>query len=204
MGVSLQRAKGHHERTPILDALGSMRCSSWDSSTTLFHTPKTVKGLLHLVPPRTPRSSGYGVLCTCVYVTCYFCYIFSLGPSSGTLVVFGYIEVHANYTCHKLSSSRFNISPKNKNSKIILFMKSWHLIPGRVNHIVDDDNRHLVPGRTSHISTQMTVVTVTPRTHSTSLCTSPCLLFPHRSLFFYRLSNRRFPKQKKIFFFEKI
>jgi hypothetical protein len=26
---------------------------------------KTVKGLLHLVPPRTPRSSGYGVLYTC-------------------------------------------------------------------------------------------------------------------------------------------
>ncbi len=31
----------------------------------LFHALKTVKGLLHLVPPRTPRSSGYGVLCTC-------------------------------------------------------------------------------------------------------------------------------------------
>ena len=26
---------------------------------------ETVKGLRHLVPPRTPRSSGYGVLCTC-------------------------------------------------------------------------------------------------------------------------------------------
>jgi hypothetical protein len=31
----------------------------------LFHVLKTVKGLLNLVPPRTPRSSGYGVLCTC-------------------------------------------------------------------------------------------------------------------------------------------
>ena len=31
----------------------------------LFHALKTVKGLLHLVPPRTPRTSGYGVLCTC-------------------------------------------------------------------------------------------------------------------------------------------
>ncbi len=31
----------------------------------LFHTLKTVKGLVDLVPPRTPRSSGYGVLCTC-------------------------------------------------------------------------------------------------------------------------------------------
>ena len=64
---------------PILDALGNMHCSSWDSSTTLFHTLKTVKSLLHLVPSRTPRSSGYGVLCTCVYVTCYFCYMYSLG-----------------------------------------------------------------------------------------------------------------------------
>jgi hypothetical protein len=32
----------------------------------LFHTQKTVKGLLHLVPSRTSRISGYGVLCTCV------------------------------------------------------------------------------------------------------------------------------------------
>ncbi len=31
----------------------------------LFHTLKTVKGLMHLVPPRTPPISGYGVLCTC-------------------------------------------------------------------------------------------------------------------------------------------
>ena len=45
----------------------------------LFHVLKTVKGLLHLVPSRTPRSSGYGVLCNVVYVTCYFCYMFSLG-----------------------------------------------------------------------------------------------------------------------------
>ena len=81
---SLQHVKDHRERRPILDDLGSMRCSSWDSSTTLFHTLKTVKGLLHVVPSRTPRSSGYGVLCTSVYVTCYFCYMFSLGPSSGS------------------------------------------------------------------------------------------------------------------------
>ncbi len=32
---SLQHTKGHCERSPILDALGSMICSSWDSSTTL-------------------------------------------------------------------------------------------------------------------------------------------------------------------------
>ncbi len=32
----------------------------------LFHTLKTVKGLIHLVPSRTPRTSGYGVLFTCL------------------------------------------------------------------------------------------------------------------------------------------
>jgi len=31
----------------------------------LFHTLKTVKELLHLVPLRTPRNSVYGVLYTC-------------------------------------------------------------------------------------------------------------------------------------------
>ena len=79
VGVSLQHVSDHRERPPILDTLVSMSCSSWDSSTTLFHTLKTVKVLLHLVPSRTPRRSGYGVLCTCVFVTCYFCYMFSLG-----------------------------------------------------------------------------------------------------------------------------
>jgi hypothetical protein len=34
----------------------------------LFHTLKTVKGLLLLVPPRTPRSSGYDVYAHAVYV----------------------------------------------------------------------------------------------------------------------------------------
>jgi hypothetical protein len=34
----------------------------------LFHTLKTVTGLLHLVPPRTPRNSGYDVYAHAVYV----------------------------------------------------------------------------------------------------------------------------------------
>ena len=38
-----------------------------------FHALKTVKGLLYLVPSRTPRSSGYGVLCTCVL--CYMLFL---------------------------------------------------------------------------------------------------------------------------------
>jgi hypothetical protein len=31
----------------------------------LFHTLNPVKGMVHIVPPRTPRNSGYGVLYTC-------------------------------------------------------------------------------------------------------------------------------------------
>ena len=65
------RGRGRGRQTitngfPILDTLDSTCCSSWDSSIDdLFHTLKTVKGQLHLVPSRTPRSSGYGVLYTC-------------------------------------------------------------------------------------------------------------------------------------------
>ncbi len=49
----------------------------------LVHTLKTVKGLLLLVPPRTPRSSGYDVYAQSVYVVmCYMsltCICRSLG-----------------------------------------------------------------------------------------------------------------------------
>ncbi len=46
----------------------------------LVHTLKTVKGLLFLVPPQTPRRSGYDVYVHAVYVViCYMstviCYI---------------------------------------------------------------------------------------------------------------------------------
>jgi hypothetical protein len=37
-------------------------------SVDLVHALKTVKGLLLLVPPRTPRSSGYDVYAHAVYV----------------------------------------------------------------------------------------------------------------------------------------
>jgi hypothetical protein len=37
-------------------------------SVDLVHTLKTVKGLLLLVPPRTPRSSGYDFYTHAVYV----------------------------------------------------------------------------------------------------------------------------------------
>ena len=39
----------------------------------LFHELKTVKGLMYLVPSRTPRSSGYGVLCT--FGLCYMLFL---------------------------------------------------------------------------------------------------------------------------------
>jgi hypothetical protein len=52
----------------------------------LFHTLKTVKGILNLVPTRTPLAVGMMSYTHSVYVTCYFCYMFSLGPSSGSSV----------------------------------------------------------------------------------------------------------------------
>jgi hypothetical protein len=46
-------------------------------SVELVHTLKTVKGLRLLVPPRTPRSSGY---CRyMLYVYCYVLYVFTYG-----------------------------------------------------------------------------------------------------------------------------
>ena len=49
-----------------LDALGRLvALFELRQPVDLFHTLKTVKGMLHLVPSRTPRNSGYGVLCTC-------------------------------------------------------------------------------------------------------------------------------------------
>jgi hypothetical protein len=64
------------------------------------HTLKTVKGLLLLVPPRTPRSSGYDVYAHAVYVViCYMsiiCYMPVIclvqSPPQEAVVVFGYIE----------------------------------------------------------------------------------------------------------------
>ncbi len=64
------------------------------------HVLKTVKGLLLLVPPRTPRSSGYDVYAHTVYVViCYMsiiCYMTVIclvqRPPQETVVVFGYIE----------------------------------------------------------------------------------------------------------------
>jgi hypothetical protein len=56
----------------------------FDDPVDLVHGLKTVKGLLLLVPPRTPRSSGYDVYAHTSYVTrdlllfvyvCYICYM---------------------------------------------------------------------------------------------------------------------------------
>ena len=59
---------------PVRDALGSTRALfKLRQPVDLFHTLKTVKGLLYLVPSRTPRSSGYGVLCTCAL--CYMLFL---------------------------------------------------------------------------------------------------------------------------------
>jgi hypothetical protein len=46
------------------------------TSSIKFHAMKTVKGMLHLVPSRTPRNSGYGVLCT--WGLCYMLFLLCL------------------------------------------------------------------------------------------------------------------------------
>ena len=68
----------------------------------LVHAFKTMEGLLVLVPPRTPRSSGYDVYAHAVYVViCYLsitcicllyvviCYMSVIGYMSVTCLVLG-------------------------------------------------------------------------------------------------------------------
>jgi len=85
----------------ILGRPGQTR-AMFQASTTRrpVHTLTTVEGLLLLVPPRTPRSSGYDVYAHAVYVViCYMsiiCYMPVIclvqSPPQEAVVVFGYIE----------------------------------------------------------------------------------------------------------------
>ena len=85
----------------ILGRPGQTR-AMFQASTTRrpVHTLTTVEGLLLLVPPRTPRSSGYDVYTHAVYVViCYMsiiCYMPVIclvqSPPQEAVVVFGYIE----------------------------------------------------------------------------------------------------------------
>ena len=68
MGVSLHHVSDHRERSPDPRCPGQYTLFKLGQLDDPFHTLKTVKGLLDLVPSRTPRSSGYGVLYTFVYV----------------------------------------------------------------------------------------------------------------------------------------
>jgi hypothetical protein len=77
----------HHEGGPRSSiALGRHALFGIRQPVDLVHTLKTVKGLLLLVPPRTPRSSGYDVYAHAVYVViCYMSVIcLVLGTSSGS------------------------------------------------------------------------------------------------------------------------
>ena len=57
----------------ILDCPGQTRALlRLQQPVDLVHTLKTVKGLLLLVPPRTPRSSGYDVYAHAVYVVIFY------------------------------------------------------------------------------------------------------------------------------------
>ena len=71
--VSLLHASGHREKCPRPRCPGQRTCAVQASTARRqVHASKTVKGLLLLVPPRTPRSSGYDVYAHAVYVViCY-------------------------------------------------------------------------------------------------------------------------------------
>ena len=66
-------SSGHRERWPRSSIPWADRCAVQASTADdLVHAFKTMEGLLVLVPPRTPRSSGYDVYARAVYVViCY-------------------------------------------------------------------------------------------------------------------------------------
>jgi hypothetical protein len=56
----------HREGVPVPRGPGQTRTLfKFRQPDDFFNALKTVKGLLCLVPPRTPQNSGYGVVCTC-------------------------------------------------------------------------------------------------------------------------------------------
>jgi len=76
----------------------------------LVHTLKTVKGLLLLVPPRTPRSSGYDFYTHAVYVV--MCYM-SITCTCLLYVVIYYMSVkcYVSVMCLVLAASCICICP---------------------------------------------------------------------------------------------
>jgi hypothetical protein len=116
VGVSLQHVFRTSRRgSSILNYPGQTRALfKLRQPVDLVHVLKTVKGLLLLVPSRTPRSSGYDVYAHVVYVVicymsthvyvficcymlyvCYMlcvCYMSSTREKQEALVMFGYIE----------------------------------------------------------------------------------------------------------------
>jgi hypothetical protein len=97
-------SSGHREGGPRSSfALGRhVLCFSPRQPVDLYHPLKTTKGLLSLVPPRTPRSSGYDVYADVVYVvTCYM----SVICICLLYVVICYMSGYMLYVCY-MSSSR--------------------------------------------------------------------------------------------------
>jgi hypothetical protein len=67
-------SSGHREGgpRPSFALRRHVRCFRPRQNVDLYHALKTAKGLFPLVPPRTPRSSGYDVYADAVYVViCY-------------------------------------------------------------------------------------------------------------------------------------
>jgi hypothetical protein len=134
----------------VLDPRCPGQCTcSVQASTTRRPVPhmRTVKGLLHLVPPRTPRSSGYDVYAHAVYVvicymsiTCYMllyvmsviCYMsvicLVLGPSC--YMYMSVICCYVLYVCYMLYV--YYMSSARGGSRVRLYIIYAHLC----NHIL--------------------------------------------------------------------
>ncbi len=97
-------SSGHHEGGPrsSFALVRHVHCFRSRQPVDLYHTLKTAKGLLPLVPPRTPRSSGYDVYAHAVYVV--ICYM-SVLCICLLYVVICYYVCYMLYVCY-MSSSR--------------------------------------------------------------------------------------------------
>jgi len=85
-------SSGHHEGGPRSSMPWTDRCAVQASTPDdPVHAFKTMEGLVLLVPPRTPRSSGYDVYTHAVYVV--ICYYMSITCICLLYVVICYMSV---------------------------------------------------------------------------------------------------------------
>jgi hypothetical protein len=106
-------SSGHHEGGPRSSfALGRhVRCFRPRQPVDLYHALKTVKGLLPLVPPRTPRSNGYDVYTDEVYVViCYMSVISYMSVICLVLRTSCYMYMSVIYVCYMCGGGTWGTS----------------------------------------------------------------------------------------------